>query len=76
MQLTLFLWSNKNKSVVMKLSKQFLTPREAAGELGIGLRKLYKLIAEGKIPCLTFGPRSRRIPLAALVQFALKQKAE
>jgi excisionase family DNA binding protein len=49
---------------------EFVTPKQAAEILGISLRKVWVLIREGKLPVLDFGPRSRRIPVAALVEMA------
>jgi excisionase family DNA binding protein len=56
--------------------KSFLTPKEAAVVLRIPLRRVWKLIREGKLPVIEVGPRTRRIPTEALVQLSLGQKQE
>lgn len=59
------------------MRKRFLDLKETAKELKIPVEKVRKYVREGKLPVIELGPRTRRVPVAALIEFALKQqKAE
>jgi len=50
-------------------------PEDAAATLGIGRATLYELLARGEITSIKIG-RSRRIPSAALEDYAARLDAE
>ena len=54
--------------------KLLLTPQEAATALHMSRSSLYKFLLSGEIPSIKVG-RMRRIPLAALREWVLKQTA-
>jgi excisionase family DNA binding protein len=41
--------------------KDVLTPKEVAQILGMSLRRVRRLIAEGKLPVADLGPRTKRV---------------
>lgn len=55
---------------------QFLTDKEAAFELGLGLTKLFKLQKDPDFPRpVRFGPRSKRHVRSELRTYALAKRA-
>jgi excisionase family DNA binding protein len=50
--------------------EEFLRPTEVARALGVSRSTAYKLIAEGKIPCVRIAGRIRRVPARALEELA------
>lgn len=52
------------------MEDRYLTPEDAASRLRIGVRRLRKLVREGKIAAAVLGPRTIRIREDALRDFA------
>lgn len=52
-----------------------LRPREAADQLGIGVRKLWELTQCGRIPHFRIG-RAVRYPVAGLIEWANQQSQQ
>ncbi len=48
------------------LQKDAVKPSEAAAMLSVGRKRLQRLLDEGEIPSLRFGPRTVRIPVEGL----------
>ena len=48
---------------------KLLTVPDAAARLGVSPRKIWKLIAEGKLPTVRVGDRATRISEAAMATF-------
>lgn len=58
------------------VGNEFLDTQQAADFLGISIDRLRRLLRQGKVPYVEFGPRTRRIPVAALVELARRRLAE
>ncbi len=57
------------------MEKLFLKPSEAAALIGLGITKLNQLLYSEQIASVKIG-RSRRIPIAALEEYAAKIVSE
>jgi excisionase family DNA binding protein len=58
------------------MEREALTPAEVGEVLGIGRRKLRELLESGQIKVVRLGPKTRRIPLAALREWLSEQQEE
>lgn len=47
--------------------REFYTPREAAGVLGVSVATVYRLIRSGTVPAVRLSDRITRIPRVALL---------
>jgi excisionase family DNA binding protein len=56
------------------VEKEALRPIEAAAVIGVGRNRLRQLVASGELRSIRLGPRSTRIPVAALREW-LSRKA-
>lgn len=52
--------------------RRLLTIAAAADALGVGRTTIWRMLRDGRIPCVEIRPGSRRIPSAALTAFAQK----
>jgi excisionase family DNA binding protein len=55
------------------MDKLLVTPEEAAGLLGIGRTRVYRLMATGELRSVLIG-RSRRLPTDGLIEFVVRLK--
>ena len=55
------------------MEKEALAPQEAAALIGVGRNRLRQLLASGELPAIRLGPRSIRIPVAALRQWLVEK---
>lgn len=52
----------------VEVPRLLLTPKQAAGALGLGRSRVCELMRDGRLRSVTIG-RSRRIPYACLLEF-------
>ncbi len=56
--------------------RRLLTIRQAADDLGISRTSVWRLLRDGRLPCVELRPGSRRIPSAAITEFAKRGAAQ
>ncbi len=56
--------------------RRLLTIRQAADDLGISRTSVWRLLRDGRLPCVELRPGSRRIPSQAVTEFARRGAAQ
>ena len=56
--------------------RRLLSIRQAADALGVSRTSLWRMLRDGRLPCVELRPGSRRIPSAAVTEFAKRGAAQ
>ena len=56
--------------------RRLLTIQQAANALGVSRTTIWRLLRDGRLPCVELRPGSRRIPSQAVTEFARRGAAQ